>query len=449
MGSPCFDLGSLCSSPLLYQEGEDFLGQPVNTFFDEDNSFDFIDTFEAGLSIAGNANEVSAAKTQDTHQYLIREGPLELTTQQGHSCKEKDFINGNGGETLCEQVKVSSIENSASLHNTSVFESLNTCTNEVSPSSENVESKTLTKNAEELTQSAGRQNATETDNVPSSSHDKDRVKTGSETEALANATIPEAVLPEDLEKNSEQNAYINSSFNEKPTCDNLKLLSLEGHTNCENESHAIKIRKSIKGTDFKRPENNANSFALKNSAFKRCVVPKTFYSPFWTPEKSTAGHEKSLKDGLVNAQRNMDILCCCNCKSQKRDPKHIGVAMKPSPGTITTSLKDTNQYIDFLKRNSAVKPQGNHRKTRNKTINGEISGHVCNEENNNSRWISLPAIGTSFKTARQKTSNNRQIGAVYSRTLSVASIDRLINKYKGTHFDLVEQQKRYQLKPFK
>lgn len=448
MDSPCFDLGSLCSSPLLYQEGEDFLGQPVNTFFDEDNSFDFIDTFEAGLSIAGNANEVSAAERQESHQYLIREGPLELNTQQGHDCTEKDFINGkHDGERFCEQVIVSSSENSASLH-TSISECINTCTNEVDPSGENVDSRALSKNAEGLTQSAGRQNATETDNAPSCSHDKDRVKTGSEDETLTSRTIPEAVLPEDLKKNCEQNTYIDSSFNEKSTCDNFKVLSLEGHTNCENDSHAIKVRKSIRATDFKKPENNA-SFALKNSAFKRCVVPKTFYSPFWTPEKSTAGREKSLEDGLVHAQRNMDILYCCNCKSQKRDSKHIGIAMKSSSSTLTTSHKDTNQYIDFLKRNSVLKPHGNHRKTHNKTINGEISGHVCNEANDNGRFISLPAIGTSFKTARQRTSNNRQIGTLYSRTLSVASIDRLINKYKGTHFDLVEQQKRYQLKPFK
>ena len=120
--------------------------------------------------------------------------------------------------------------------------------------------------------------------------------------------------------------------------------------------------------------------------------------------------------------------------------------MKPTHSALTTSHKDSNSYIDFLKRNSVVRPQGNHRKAYDKTISGETSrhGHVCNEANRNDKLISLPTIETSFRTARQKVLNNRE-----TRTLSVAPLDGLINKYKGGNFDLVEQQKRYQLKPFK
>lgn len=443
MESPTFDLGSLCSSPLLYAEGEDFLGQPVNTFFDEDNSFDFIDTFEAGLSIAENANEVTGAEKHEKDHFLIRESPLVLDTQQEDCITGKDVINtSEGAETFCEATR--------SHISPPLSECINTCTNEVSPNTENGDSRTLSKNAEELMQSTGRQDVTEADKTPSKNCDKDRVKTGSENETRANTAIPSAVLPEGLEKNFEQNTYINNDFNEKPTLENFKLLSLDEHATYGNNSHAINAPKSIKATDFKNPHSSP-SLALRNAAFRRCVVPKTFYSPFWKPEKSTAGgvHENSLEDGLANAQRNMDILYCCNCKSQRRDSKHIRITMKSRPGLSAACHKDGNQYIDFLKRNSVMKPQGDHRKTHNKAINGEISGHVCNETNINGRWISLPAIRTSFKASRQRACSNREIGTVYPRTLSIASIDGLINKHKGRHFDLVEQQKRYHLKPFK
>lgn len=454
MDSPSFDLGSLSSSPFLYREGEDFLGQPVNTFFDEDISFDFVDTFEAGFLIAGIADEVPAAATHEKDQYLMSERPVVLTTPRGHdSNSEKELNIADGAETFCasrsEQVKVSHRENSASLQ-TSISESINTCTNEVNPSAEKVLSRTVSKNAEGLTQNANGKNSTETTNAISTSHDKDCVQTGSESEQIANIETP-VVSREDPRNNFQQSIHIYSSVNDKTTFDNFKLLSLEEHTTCDKDrTYAIKGSESIRATDFKKAENNP-SFGLKNSAFKRCVVPKTFYSPFWTPEKSTARQEKSLEDGLVNARRNVDILYCCHCKSQKRDSKNIKIAMKPAQGTLATSHKDGNRYIDFLKRNSVVKPQGNHRRAYNKTISGEISrhGHICNEAHRNDKWISLPAIGTSFRTARQKALSNRDIGALYSRTLSVAPIDGLINKYKGRHFDLVEQQKRYQLKPFK
>lgn len=449
MESPSFDLGSYCSSPLLYREGEDFLGQPVNTFFEEDNSFDFIDTFEAGLSIADNVNEVSTTQKHEKDQNLITESSLVSNTQQGHeSSKENYFINsyevGTSSVSGNEQAKESYNKNSVSLLR-STPECINTCTNGVNPSDENADSSTLSKNAEGLTLSSGGQKATETGKEPSRTGDKNLAKKN-ENETLGNTTAT-AVLPEDRKKNFQQSTYINNTLNENTTVDKVKLSS-EEHATCEKASHANnKDRKSIRATDFRRPVND-NSFALKNSAFKRCVVPKTFYSPFWTPEKSTAKHEKSLEDGLVNAQRNMDILYCCNCKLQKRDSKLIGIAMKPS--TLTSRHRDaSNKYIDFLKRNSVAKPP-DRRKKENKTINGEISGHVCNEANNGDRWISLPAIRTSFKTPRQRASlRHREVGASFTRTHYVAPIDSLINKYKGMHFDLAEQQKRYQLKPFK
>lgn len=451
MDSPCFDLGSLSSSPFLYREGEDFLGQTVNTFFDEDISFDFVDTFEAGFSIAGRTDEVSATATHKKDQYLMSESPVLLTSPRRHESKlEKELNTTDGAETFfvsrSEHVKVSQRENSASQQ-TSFSENKNTCTNEVDPSAEKVLSRTVSKNAEELTQNATRQEATETDNTLSRSHDKDAVETGSQSEQITNITTP-AASREDLGNNFQQNINFYGSVPEKTTFDNFKLLSLEEHTTCDKErDYAIKDRESIRVTDLKKTENNP-SFGLKNSAFKRCVVPKTFYSPFWTPEKSTARQDKSLEDGFINARRNVDILYCCHCKSQKRGAKNIKISMKPAQSTLTTSHKDSNRYIDFLKRNSVVRSQENHQRAYNKTISGGISRHG-QEANRNDKWISLPAIDTSFRPARQKALSNRDIGALYSRTLSVAPIDGLINKYKGRHFDFVEQQKRYQLKRFK
>ena len=458
MDSPSFDLGSLSSSPFLYREGEDFLGQTVNTFFDEDISFDFVDTFEAGFSIAGRTDEVSATATHEKDQYLISESQVLLTSPRGHvdSDSEKESNVTDVAETLLfkrsEQVKVSQRENSPSQQ-TSRPENINTCTNEVDPRAETVLSRAVSKNAEQhKTQNARRQEATATDNSLSTSHDKGCVETGSQSEQIANITTP-AALREDLGNNFKQNINFYGSVLEKTTFDNFKLLSLEEHTTCDKErAFEIKDQENIRVRDLKKAENN-HSFGLKNSAYKRCVVPKTFYSPFWTPEKSTERQEKSLQDGFINARRhNVDILYCCHCKSQKRGAKNIRITMKPAHSTLTTSHKDSNTYIDFLKRNSVIKSPRTHRRAYNKTISGEISRHEhsCNNEaNRDDKWISLPAVHTSFRTARQKALSNRDIGALYSRTLSFAPIDGLINKYKGRHFDLVKQQKRYQLKPFK
>jgi len=446
MNSPCFDLGSECSSPFLYGEGEDFLGQPVNTFFDEDISFDFVDIFEAGFSIAGRTDEVSATETHEEDQHLINKSPVVLTSPQGHdSDAQKELNITDGARTFLvsrsEHVKVSQRENSASLQASS-SKNINTGTNQVDV---RVLSRTVSKNAEERTQNARRQEAAETDNVLSTSYDKDAVGTSSQSEKITNIATP-AASREDPGKNFQRNIDNYSSVYDKTTFENSELLSHEEHKTCdENRAYANKGRESTRAADFKKAEN-IPSFGLKNSAFKRCVAPKTFYSPFWTPERSTARQEKSLDDGFVHARRNVDILFCCHCKSQNRGAKKIKITMKPAHSALTTSHKDSNSYIDFLKRTSVVRPQGNHRKAYNKTISGEPSrhGHICNEANRNDKLISLPTIDTSLRTARQKALNNRD-----TRTLSVAPLDGLINKYKGRNFDLVEQHKRYQLKPFK
>lgn len=452
MDSPSFDLGSWSSSPFLYREGEDFLGQTVNTFFDEDLSFDFVDTFEAGFSMSGRTDGVSARATHEKDQYLMSESPVLLTSPRGHdSSSEKELNITDSAESVfvcrSEHVKLSQRENSAPLQ-TIIPKNINTCTNQVELSSETVFSRTVSKNAEERRQNATTQEATETDNGLSRSHDKDCVETGSQGEKIANIGTP-AALREDLGNNSQQNTHIHSSVHERATFDNFKLLSLE-HTTCDKDrAYAIiKGRESLRAADPEK-EDNSPSFGLKNSGFKRCVVPKTFYSPFWTPEKSTARQKKKLEDGFINARRKVDILYCCHCKSQKRGAKNIQITMKPTQSTLTTSHKDSNRYIDFLKRSSvAVRSQGKHRRAYNKTISGGISrhGYICNESNADDKWISLPTIDTSI---RQKALSSRDIGGLCSRTLSIAPINGLINKYKGRHFDLVEQQKRYQLKPFK
>ena len=445
MEGSSYDLGSLCSSPILYGEGEDFLGQPVNMFFDEDISFDFIDSFEDGFSIAGNVNEVlKTGHEKDRH--LLFETPTLPTTQP------KDF--GNTEKTFDiqadkmfigvanEELHVSEKENSASLC-ASTSESINTCTHEDKASTEDTDLRTLPETAQELTKNVTTQSSAELDDkrtLSKSAHDKNHVTASAQAENISNTSGD--VSTEDFKQNFEENTYINSNFNAgKPALNNVKLLSRERQI---DTAGAIQ-RKNLNTTNFQKMDNA--SFGLKHSGLKRCVVPKTFYSPFWTPDKSTAKHEKSLEDGLVNAQRNVDILYCCNCKSQK--PYSRFAAAKPA-SSLTSGYKDRHNYIDFLKRNSALEPQRNcQKKAHNKTINEEISSKISlNEAHNEERWISLPPIYTS-KTLRQKGVGSKPNDGLYLKTLSVASIDGLINKYKGKHFDLVEQQKRYQLKPFK
>lgn len=449
MANPIFDLGSLCSSPILYGEGEDFLEQPVNTFFDEDLNFDFIDAFEDGFSISGNASEIWKG---DTHhkkdwQFSVQTPtlPIAQTNGEGHVGRTFDIQAQNtfsGDEGVNGNDQVSPKENSIKRC-TYTSEYTNTSANEDKASDEDTALRTLSKNAKELSKHVISQSQTELADrmsLSKSGFNKSRITTNSQADIRSNTT--ETVSVDDSIQNFEDNTYISSNVNEKSALNKETLLS-HGSEHTMNTIGATK-EKTPSTKDLKKLGDVP--FAPKHSGLKRCVVPKTFYSPFWKPDKSTPKGNKSLEDSFINTQRNVDILYCCNCKSQK--PFSRFVASKPLSST-TNAHRDRNDYVDFLKRNSTLEPQRNcHKKGQNKTINGETSSKITfNEVHNEEKWI-LPPIYTS-KTLRQKAVRKRASESLYLSSLSTASVEGLINKYKGKHLDLVEQQKRYQLKPFR
>ena len=442
MDSASYDLGSLCSSPLLYPEGEDFLGQPVNVFYEEDISFDFIDTFGAGLSIAEkNTNEVSTTSRGEQDQILTSKSPTlgpNDGTEKVNINDEKTF---NSESSRHKQAIESNNESGGSAHlhdHTSASECIESFTNEVTTNinSENQDSSEVCKNAEEdrVSQSDTRQDAM--DYVLSrTDRDINRIKN---SDRVDNSSSDSS---HDIHNQFSENTYSTDiNFNEKAIFNNLNLSPHGAHKISNRGTESGDLGKGSKASTLKKIDDS--SFSVKNSAFKRCVVPKTFYSPFWTLAKSTAKQEKSLEDGLITAQRNVDILYCCNCtcRSHKRDVKNARF-------TVKQGLKDGNKYTDFLKRNSPLTQQGNSRRPHNKAINEELSSLHEEDGENKDKCISLPAIYTSSKP--KTAQHNKPIGEPLSSRLSLTSIEGLIKKYKGHRFDLVEQQKRYRLKPFK
>lgn len=73
MDSLSFDLGLWSLSLFFYWEGEDFFGQMVNIFFDEDFSFDFVDIFEVGFLMFGRIDGVLVRVIYEKDQYLMSE----------------------------------------------------------------------------------------------------------------------------------------------------------------------------------------------------------------------------------------------------------------------------------------------------------------------------------------------------------------------------------------
>ena len=446
MDSPSYDLGSLCSSPLLYEEGEDFLGHPVNIFEDEDISFDLLDTFAADFSIAGNiTNEDSktAARAEDpilTSECLTLKRNKNETKYKEYNSDEKTL---NGESNTNKQDIASNNEHSDSIHDlVSASECFEGPVNEVTnTSTEHLQSNVLCKNADYKAQYI-RHDATENHALSQSDRAINRVTTDGRVDNSSAAT---GLL--DLRKHSSENTYSNNNSNEKTiSANDVKLSSHGAPQKTFNKGFdSVDTRKLSKTTGFKGIDDSV--FSVKTSPFRRCVPQKTFYSPFWTPEKSTTKHEKSPEDGLSNTQRNVDILYCCNytCGSQKRYAKKTRFAVKNE-----TSFRDGNKYTDILKRKSvSFRQQGKPQKPYNKAINGELSFHLDDIGANNDKWISLPAIFTSSKLPKT-ASRNKAIGdSSVSSTLSMTSVEGLINKYKGHRFDLAEQEKRYKLKPFK
>lgn len=432
MESPSYDLGSLCSSPLLYPEGDDFLGQPVNIFNDEDISFDFIDNFGTGFLIVGkDTNEVSTT-SPECDQILISESPkLRRNETARKECNDKKTFKEESSRNR-QVIGACDNENSDSAYgHTSASECINHegfANEDTDTRTENVDSNAVCKNAETTGQ-----NVKENHALSQNDRNINRMKNNRVDNNFAALDTSG-----DTDKHFNENVYANNNPNEKPVFQNFELSSIRAHKTSNKETCLTDtIRRGPNSTSLKKIDDS--SFSVKSFAFKRCVVPKTFYSPFWTPEKSTSKEEKKLDDGFTNAQRNMDILYCCHCRSQKRDAKNARFTVKNETGLN----KDGNKYIDFLKRNSFFKQQGISQKHLNKAINQNPSRHVDEAGINNDKCISLPAIYTAPSKPKTLAHQKKPIA------LSLTSIEELINKYKSHGFDLAEQQKRYRLKPFK
>lgn len=442
MNSPTYDLGSLCSSPLLYAEGEDFLGQPVNVFEDEDITFDFIDSFEGDFSIAGSHTKEVPATGSEQDQTLI----TERTTLGGGNEIEGFEHNNDHKRTINEescgnkQVITSNNDNGdSSIHDyISVSECFDGVTNEVTNGrTENLNTRPLSKKAGDGTQYI-RENADENNSLSQTNHEISGEKLDIQDDYKINTSLS-PVQDESPNLNYSQKIARSYPSHEKTVfLDKIKLPSQEGQKTSKRDFESQVTSNLLKKTNVKKVCNDSEAFCVKTSTFKRCIPPKTFYSPFWTPEKSTARQERSLEDSLLNAaQRNVDILYCYNCTtcgSKKPHVKKTKIAVKTN--------EVGNKYTDFLKRRTVFKQHESSLNHHNKDINGEPSCHLDDSSANNDKWTSLPAIYTS----KPKTAHNKPIGA---STLSFTSIEELIKKYKGHRFDLVEQQKRYKLKPFK
>lgn len=439
MGSPAYDLGSLCSSPLLYPEGDDFLRQPVNVFYDEDVSFDFVDSFGTGFAISRNGmNEKNT--TLRTHDQALTSGRATSihSDQADVECNnDKKTFKGESSSTM-----PFNNENRGSVDDTTSASEYTKSSNEVtSIKTGDLQSETLCINAEHETPENTSEN--EKKNHALSQNSCNDVKSGGQV----NNRSSETNSSRDHHRHFSDSVYSNNNFDEKPLHvfhnDVLSPRGMHKPSGKLNPSQDLG-RKESQVTRWKQIDGS--SFSVKSSPFKRCVVPKTFYSPFWTPESSATKQKKLMEDGFIHAQRNVDILYCCNCRSQKRDAKSKRCKAKSDAGFY----KDANKYNDFLKRDSVFKQQGNSSRHHNKTFTEVVSVHLDDSgTNNNDQGISLPAINTP-PSKRKAVPNKKSIGGSFqSNALSLTSIERLIKKYKGHGFDLVEEQKRYQLKPFK
>lgn len=442
MSSPTFDLGSLCSSPLFYPEGEDFLGQPVNAFNDEDISFDFVDNFGTGFATVGkNINEVIP---REHYQILTSESPTLRRNDNAGKENNNDQKTFSGKSRSNKQVIASNNGNRDSVDEQA---SASECVEVTDTKTENLHSNDLCKTAEgETLDNLVEQDATQNHALSRSDCQINGLKNGElqivdNSPATTNSSIP------NLHKHFTENTYPDNNFDEKTIFARWDLSSEGAHKPLSKSSYLEDLgEQDSKMTSLKKIDDS--SFSVKNSAFtRRCVIPKTFYSPFWTPEKSTARQGKFVEDGFINAQRNVDILYCCNYRSQKRDAKNKRFAVKSDAGFD----KDGTKYTDFLKRNSVFKQQGNSVRHHNKTINEVISAHIDDGGPNNDKWVSLPTIYNSSPKPRGLAPHHKKPtgGPFQTGTHSMSSIDELIKKYRGHAFDLVEQQKRYQIKPFK
>lgn len=440
MNSPTYDLGSRCSSPLLYAEGEDFLGQPVNVFEDEDISFDFIDSFEGDFSIAGSHTKGLPATASEQDQTLI----TERTTLGGrhenegfeHNSDHKKTIN----EESCGKKQIIASNNGdSSIHDyISASECFDGVTNEVTNErKKDLNMRPLSKNAGDGTRYI-RENADENDSLSQTNREISREKLDIRDDYKINTSLSPVQDESPYLNNPQKIARSYPSHEKKVFLDNMKLSSQQEQKTSKRDFESQVTSNLLKKTNVKKVCNDSEAFCVKTSTFKRCIPPKTFYSPFWTPEKSTTRQERSLEDSLLNAaQRNVDILYCYNCTACGSQKPHV----KKSKIAVKTN-EVGNKYTDFLKRRTVFRQQENSLKYHNKDINGESSCRLDDSSANNNKWTSLPAIYTS----KPKTAYNKPIGA---STLSFTSIEELIKKYKGHRFDLVEQQKRYRLKPFK
>lgn len=436
MGSPSYDLRSLCSSPLFYRDGEDFLGQPVNDINDDDITFEFLDDFGMDFSTSRRDTNLLTTTRQEAEKNATTTTPpskLDGAVDDALTGEDdKITFNAKSQSTALPLIETNYFHGA---RNKSVPEGGTDTDENKATKAENlhfngwrrrVESSTLENDLTDkhifvvIDHFNGAKNGGTSENV------KDHVSAGA------------------YHKHLEENAGSKKDLNAKQkTFDTVVLPTHVGH---KTSSENIKSENSFCGKDtkmenLKRINVSSSSLKVNNAVSRRSIAPKTFYPPFWKSEKYTTKQETNIETEDSGSQRKLDTLQSWSYRTQKRDTKNTRFKIKGQAG-----YKD-KKYADFLKRNSDFQQLGNpcNRRTGIAEITREHSDGA-EWKTEQKKWISLPTIYTPSMLnpkadhPRKKTNKNNY---------SLSSIEALIKEYRAHGFDLVEQRKRYKLKTFK
>ena len=422
MGSPSYDLRSLCSSPLFYRDGDDFLGQPVNDIYDEDLSFDFLEDFGIGLAITKEASEPRTTTLQ---------GEDQVVTSRTQTFKPNNFdtavITAHKTQDDKKTFKAES-NNTVRIFESNCFLA-RTCT-------------CLSVGAGGIT------------------NDVTNTKTKSLLSNGLRAKTDRAALESPGLELTENHALLSID-----QCNGTKNSSQDAESPFGKDAFYKQLenastRKNFKGkrtvfNDAKLPTQVRYSTSGKSSVSKKTSstgsnrsveAPKPFRSPFSKPGNCIVQQEKSTEGVNCHAQQNVDVVHSCNIMTHKRDAKKRILKIKSEAGYG----QDGKKYMDFLKRSADFEKQGNHsgNGVQDKRMNEAIQKRLDEAKwTNGEQLLSLPAIDTSSPKAKVAYPNKKSCLS----TPSSSSIEDLLKKYqyRSHQFDLVEQQKRYHLKTLK
>ncbi|XP_068713481.1 uncharacterized protein [Montipora foliosa] len=422
MGSPSYDLRSLCSSPLFYRDGDDFLGQPVNDIYDEDLSFDFLEDFGIGLAITKEASEPRTTTLQGEDQVVtnktqtFKPNNFDTAVITAHKTQDdKKTFKAESNNTVRIFESNSFLARTCTCLSVSAGGITNDVTNTKTKSllSNGLRAKTdraaLESPGLELTENHALLSIDHCNGTKSSSQD-------------AEGPFGKDAFYKQLEKGSTR-----KNFKGKRTVFNDAILPTQ-----------VRYTTSGKSSVSKKTSSTGSNRAVEAS--------KPFRSPFSKPGNCIVRQENSTEGDNCHAQQNVDVVHSCNIMTHKRDAKKRILKIKSEAGYG----QDGKKYMDFLKRNADFEKQGNHSGNggQDKRMNEAIQKRLDEAKwTNEEQLLSLPAIDTSSPKAKVAYPNKKSCLS----TPSSSSIEDLLKKYqyRPHRFDLVEQQKRYHLKTLK